>query len=45
MNRSQNIMFIYFLKASYGNGKLLVFAGRLSGDVQWENEATDLNLR
>ena len=29
----------------FGNGKLLASAGCLSGDVQWENEATDLNLR
>ena len=29
----------------FGNGKLLASAGCLNGDVQWENEATDLNLR
>ena len=28
-----------------GNGELLASAGRLSGDVQWENEVIDLNLR
>lgn len=28
----------------FRNGTLLVFAGHLSGSIQWENEATDLNL-
>lgn len=33
------------MKKEKGNGELLASAGCLSGDVQWENEVTDLNLR
>lgn len=32
-------------KHNFGNWKLLVFAGHLIRNIQWENEAKDLNLR